>query len=112
MNEIPPGSSPQVEGKATIQRIELSYSDGSVWAMGPPVARAKKAAKSKNRKDDGVRLMVSWHYDAARVNQSKFHQQQYHAQSPRANSRRAKVLNEDASWIQISDVFSSPAMRN
>ncbi|CAK9116013.1 unnamed protein product [Durusdinium trenchii] len=34
--------------------------------MGPPVARAKKAAKSKNRKDDGVRLMVSWHYDAAR----------------------------------------------
>lgn len=49
----------QVEGKATIQRIELSYSDGSIWAMGPPVARAKKAAKAKNRKDDGVRVMAA-----------------------------------------------------
>eukprot|EP00434_Breviolum_minutum_P026049 symbB.v1.2.023027.t1/scaffold2016.1/size116345/12 len=51
-------TSVKVEGKATIQRIELSYSDGSIWAMGPPVARAKKAAKAKNRKDDGVRVMV------------------------------------------------------
>ena len=27
--------------------------------MGPPVARAKKAAKAKNRKDDGVRVMAA-----------------------------------------------------
>ncbi|CAJ1368059.1 unnamed protein product [Effrenium voratum] len=48
----------KVEGKATIQRIEITYSDGSVWAMGPPVAKAKTKAKMKNRRDDGVRIMV------------------------------------------------------
>lgn len=52
------GPQQQVEGKATIQRIEFTYSDGSIWAMGPPVARAKKAAKVKTRKDDGVKVMV------------------------------------------------------
>ena len=50
----------EVEGKATIQRIEITYSDGSVWAMGPPVAKAKTKAKMKNRRDDGVRIMVAW----------------------------------------------------
>lgn len=48
----------KVEGKATIQRIELTYSNGSIWAMGPPVAKGKKASKVKNRKDDGVKVMV------------------------------------------------------
>ena len=49
----------KVEGKATIQRIELTYSDGSIWAMGPPVAKGKKASKVKNRKDDGVKVMAT-----------------------------------------------------
>ncbi|CAE7250718.1 abcB4 [Symbiodinium natans] len=64
---------PSVEGKTTVQRIELTYSDGSLqlcrfrigcfsgqWAMGPPLAGAKKQVKNKRKIDDGVKIMAPW----------------------------------------------------
>eukprot|EP00439_Symbiodinium_sp_Y106_P072976 s725_g13.t1 len=48
----------KVEGKTTVQRIELTYSDGSLWAMGPPLAGGKKQVKNKRKMDDGVKIMV------------------------------------------------------